>query len=138
MQTNQQSNWQRPEALGPYRLARSLKQGNSGETWLADDARFNRQVIVRMLPPVQASEQGYRQAFANQARLLATLEHPHILPIYDSGEYTLPSNEVLTYLVMPYIAEGSLQQRLSNPTSPLLPSECLQYLRQVAQALDYA
>lgn len=137
MQTHQSINWQN-QILGPYRLLRSLGCSNAGECWLAEDTRFHRQVVVKLLPPVQASAQVYLQAFAVHARLLANLEHPNILPIYDSGDHTLISKEVVTYLVMPYIGGGSLQERVQGRSEPLQVSDILLYLRQAAQALDYA
>jgi serine/threonine protein kinase len=137
MQTNQPINWQ-GQILGHYRLLRALRNSNAGESWFAEDTRFNRQVVVRLLPPVLASAQEYLQTFAIHARLLANLEHANILPIYDSGDHILASREVVTYLVMPYISGGSLQERMQERSKPLQMPDILLYLRQAAQALDYA
>jgi serine/threonine protein kinase len=137
MQTNQSINWQ-GQVLGHYRFLRPLGHSNAGESWFAEDTRFNRQVVVRLLPPVPASEQVYLQTFVIHARMLANLEHPNILPIYDSGDHMLDSKEVVTYLVMPHIGGGSLQERLQERSEPLQTPDILLYLRQAAQALDYA
>jgi len=137
MQTHQPINWQ-DQILGHYRLLRSLGRSNAGESWLAEHTRFRRQVVVRLLPPVQASAQEYLQSIAIHARLLANLEHPNILPLYDSGDHTLVSKDVVTYLVMPYISGGSLQERMQESGKPLQMPDILLYLRQAAQALDHA
>jgi serine/threonine protein kinase len=133
MQRQQAINWQ-GQLLRHYRLLRALGPSSGSECWVAEDTHFNRQVVVRLLRPVQASE----QSFAAHARLLAGLEHPNILPIYDSGEHPTADDEVVSYLVMPYVSSGSLQERLQQTSDPLQTRDILLYLRQAAQALDYA
>jgi serine/threonine protein kinase/WD40 repeat protein len=137
MLTNRAMDWQ-GRMLGRYRLTRQLGRGSMGEVWLAEDTQRRRQVAVKLLPPVLATDQSYLQAFAHEARMAAALEHPNILPLHDSGEEQTAGDEVVTYLIMPYMTGGSLRDRLQQAKQPLSIDEALQYLRQAARAIDYA
>jgi serine/threonine protein kinase len=109
-----------------------------GEVWLAEDTELHRQVAAKLLPPVLMQEKGYLRAFAAEARMAASLEHPHILPVHDFGEFML-NDEVITYLIMPVINDGSLRDLIRRRKSRLLPAEVsLVHLRQAAVAIDYA
>jgi len=108
-----------------------------GEVWLADDTQLRRQVAVKLLPYVVVSDQNYLRDFEREARAAAALEHPHILPVHDFGEQQA-GDSVITYIIMPYITGGSLQERLREINGPLPTDEALYYLRQAAQAIDYA
>jgi serine/threonine protein kinase/WD40 repeat protein len=66
------------------------------------------------------------------------LEHPHILGIHDFGEQEITPGEIMPYLVVPYVAGGTLAQRMREATGPLPVQECLRYLHQAALAIDYA
>jgi serine/threonine protein kinase/WD40 repeat protein len=130
-------NWQE-KTLGRYRLLRLLGRGAMGEVWQAEDTRLNRSVAIKLLPAVLRSEQGYLRLFEQEARVVAALSHPNILQIHDSGEAEIGEGEVVTYLVMPYIPGGTLRERLRTARGPLAFEEGLHYLRQAAQAIDYA
>jgi len=108
-----------------------------GEVWLAEDTLLRRRVAMKLLLPVQASEQHYLQAFAHEARAAAALEHPHILALHDFGEYPMSADEMVVYLVMPYVSGGSLRDRMRRMEGPFPVDEGLHYLRQAAQAIDY-
>jgi serine/threonine protein kinase len=137
MQTNQTVNWQ-GQMLGRYHIQHLLGRGGMGEVWLAQDTQLRRQVAIKLLPAVLASDQKYLQAFSYEARAAAALEHPHILPVHDFGEQPINDGQVVTYLVMPYITDGSLQQRIRNVNQPLHIDEGIHYLKQAAEAIDYA
>jgi serine/threonine protein kinase/WD40 repeat protein len=126
------------QMLGRYRLLRLLGRGGMGEVWLGEDTQLHRQIAVKLLPAVHATDQRYLQDFAYEARAAAALEHPHILPVHDFGEQQLANGTTLTYLILPYITGGSLRDRLRAVTGPLPVQESLHYLRQAAQAIDYA
>lgn len=130
------SDWQ-GKMLGRYRLLRVLGHGTMGEVWQAEDTELHRQVAAKLLPSVLANQTSYLQSFTREARLAASLEHPHILPVHDFGEEHA-GDEIIPYLIMPLITGGSLRDRM-NATQGLMPvEECLHYLRQAAQAIDYA
>ena len=88
MDTNQSSESSQPgiqsgswenKMLGRYRLLRLLGRGGMGEVWLAEDTQLLRQVAVKLLPTVFASDHNFLQDFEREAQAAATLEHPHIL-----------------------------------------------------------
>jgi len=123
--------------LGRYHLLQRIGQGGIGEVWLADDTQLRRQVAVKLLPYVAASDHSYLRDFEREARAAAALEHPHILPVHDFGEQQ-EEGTVITYIVMPYITGGSLRERLRGINGLLPTDQALYYLRQAAQAIDYA
>ncbi len=136
MKAQPSMNWQ-GRMLGRYRLVRLLGRGGMGEVWLAEDTQLRRQVAIKLLPTVLASDKNYLQDFQYEGRAIAALEHPHILPVHDFGEQAA-GDEVTTYLVMPYITGGSLRNRIRSVAGPLPMDEGLHYLKQAAQAIDYA
>ena len=147
MDTNQSSESSQPgiqsgswenKMLGRYRLLRLLGRGGMGEVWLAEDTQLRRQVAVKLLPTVFASDRNFLQDFEREAQAAATLEHPHILPVHDFGEQQFAEDEVVTYLITPYISGGSLRDRILGASGPLPVDEALSYLRQAAEAIDFA
>ncbi|BCL80700.1 STKc_PknB_like and WD40 domain-containing protein [Ktedonobacteria bacterium brp13] len=128
--------WQE-KMLGRYYLSRLLGRGGMSEVWEAEDTQLHRQVAVKILPPVLMNDVDYLKTFLNEARIAAALEHPHILQIHDFGEITL-EDEVITYLILPLITGGSLRDLIENTPHVLPITTSLNYLRQAAQAIDYA
>ena len=141
MQMSAGDNWQ-GKMVGRYRLIQLLGRGGMGEVWLAEDSQLRRQVAAKLLPAVLASDRSYLQNFEREARAAAALEHPHILPVHDFGDQRIAEDEVVTYLIMPHITGGSLRDRIQDVTGSthrrLSSNEALHYLRQAAQAIDYA
>ncbi|MGH7702701.1 MAG: protein kinase domain-containing protein, partial [Gemmatimonadales bacterium] len=85
-----------------YRLERELGQGGMGTVYLAHDLKHDRSVAVKVLRPELAAVLG-AERFLQEIHLTARLRHPHILPVYDSGEA-----EGVLYYVAPVVAGGSL------------------------------
>src|SRR5947209_1413445 len=133
----QSGSWEN-KMLGRYRLLHLLGRGGMGEVWLAEDTRLRRQVAVKLLPRVNVTERSYLKDFEHEARTAATLEHPHILPIHDFGDQQVAEDEIVTYLITPYISGGSLRDRIRSVGGPLPGDEAMSYLRQAAEAIDYA
>ncbi|BCL81557.1 STKc_PknB_like and WD40 domain-containing protein [Ktedonobacteria bacterium brp13] len=132
-------------ALGRYKLLRLVGRGGMGEVWLSEDPSLHRQVAIKTLPAHNKDDQEYLQRFVREAQAAASLNHPHIVPVHDYGEQLLPAGERMTYLVMPYIPGGSLEERIratlrpgSTTTNGLTEQTVLAYLWQAAQAIDYA
>ncbi len=123
--------------LGRYHLLQRIGQGGMGEVWLGEDPRLHRQVAIKTLPLHNQGDREFLQRFEREARAAAALEHPHILPVHDFGEQPV-GDTVITYIIMPYITGGSLRERLRTINGPLPTDEALYYLRQAAQAIDYA
>ncbi len=138
------------QRIGRYRLVRLLGSGGMGEVYLAEDTPINRQVAIKVIraevtpyPNATVLKEATR-LFQREAKAIAMLDHPHILPLYDYGEETINGNPI-TYLVMPYRPEGSLtlwlQQRNSSGDTqvPSLRAQDVAHLvRQAADALQHA
>ncbi|MGH7518764.1 MAG: protein kinase domain-containing protein [Gemmatimonadales bacterium] len=116
---------------GRYAVEHELGRGGMATVYLADDLKHHRQVAIKVLRP----ELGYLlgpDRFTREIRIAAGLNHPHILPLYDSGEA-----DGLLFYVMPYVRGESLRQRLGRERQ--LPiSEAIGIARQIASALDHA
>jgi serine/threonine-protein kinase len=98
----------------------------------ARDLRLNRPVAIKVLPPDLAHDSGIRARFTREAQTSAQLSHAHIVPIYDVGE-----RDGVAYFVMSLITGGNLATLLAH--EPRLPvEEARRFLREVADALDYA
>ncbi|GHO51797.1 WD40 repeat domain-containing serine/threonine protein kinase [Ktedonobacter robiniae] len=136
MLAHQTHQWQ-GRSLGRYLLLSLLGRGGMGEVWQAEDTQLHRHVAIKLLLPVLDSEKEYLDAFHNEARLAASLNYPHILSVHDFGELH-QGDDVITYLVMPFLNGGTLRNRMEN-LAELLPTRVsLHYLRQAAEAIDYA
>ena len=116
---------------GVYSIERELGRGGMSTVFLAQDLKHDRDVALKVLRPDLASAVG-SDRFLREIKVTAALNHPHILPLLDSG-----SIDDLVYYVMPYVSGGSLRDRLVAGT-PLSLGDALTVSRQVASALDYA
>src|SRR5215211_2525554 len=114
-----------------YRIAREVGAGGMATVYLAHDIRHDRNVAIKVLHPDLAAALG-AERFLAEIKTTAKLQHPHILPLLDSGEAG-----GLLYYVMPYVAGESLRARLERETQ-LAVDDALRIAREVASALDYA
>src|SRR3970040_1704621 len=90
--------------LGPYRIINQIGQGGMATVYKAYHAAMDRYVAIKVLPRQLAESPEFVGRFQQEARTIANLEHPHILPVHDYGE-----SEGITYLVMPFLDAGTLQ-----------------------------
>lgn len=98
--------------------------------WLATQLSFNRPVAIKVMNPALASDPTFSQRFLREARLMAQLSHPHIIPVFDIGQH-----EQLHYMAMEHIAGGTLKQRMRQER---LDDDTIDtILRELASALDY-
>jgi serine/threonine protein kinase/Tol biopolymer transport system component len=119
-------------ALGDrYVVERELGEGGMARVYLAEDSRHGRKVAVKVLRPDLAAVIG-AERFLKEIQLTAALQHPHILPLHDSGA----AGDLLFY-VMPYVEGETLRARISREKQ-LGVAEAVEIARQVAAALDYA
>jgi len=116
---------------GRYALERELGQGGMAIVYLARDLRHDRSVALKVLNPEISAEIG-AERFLREIKLAAGLTHPHILPVYDSGDA-----DGLLFYVMPNMEGRSLRERLDAERQMPL-EEALRITREVATALDYA
>ncbi len=117
--------------LGRYRLEEPLGQGGMAEVWRATDTRLTRPVAVKVIHASIAKDPQFAERFLREARVVASLEHPNILPVYDFGD-----EDGLPYLVMPLLSGGTLRDRLR--TAPPPPALAAAWIRELADALDAA
>src|SRR5215831_3938124 len=114
-----------------YRVERPLGQGGMAVVYLARDLRHDRLVALKLLRPELTAIIG-ADRFLQEIRVVAQLQHPHILPLFDSGEA-----DGLLFYVMPYIEGESLRGRLVRERQ-LAIDDAVRIAHQVASALDYA
>ena len=121
----------RDALAGSYTIDRELGKGGMATVFLAQDVKHDRIVALKVLHPDLAASLG-PDRFLREIKLAARLNHPHILPLFDSGE----AKGILFY-VMPYVEGESLRERLDREQQ--LPiEEAVHHGRAIASALDYA
>src|SRR5260221_13550671 len=114
-----------------YRIERELGQGGMATVYLAHDLRHDRDVAIKVLHPELAAALG-GERFLSEIKTTAKLQHPHILPLLDSGEA-----DGLLFYVMPYISGETLRARLERERQ--LPiADAVRISREVADALGAA
>src|SRR5688572_322263 len=118
-------------ALAGYRIERKLAEGGMATVYLAEDLRHQRKVAVKVWQPELAAVLG-AERFLSEIHVTAALQHPHILPLFDSGQA-----DGQLYYVMPFVDGESLRGRL-NRERQLPIDEAVRFTREVASALDYA
>jgi eukaryotic-like serine/threonine-protein kinase len=127
-----------PGALGAhYQLVRELGRGGMGIVCLARDLQLHRVVAIKLLRRELSASADDRARFRREARLMARLTHPSIVPVHAYGEHDLPGGEHVAYFVMRYVDGESLAERLRRE-GKLPPREATRVLGELALALDYA
>jgi serine/threonine protein kinase len=118
--------------LGNYRILEQIGQGGMATVFKAYQPSMDRYVAVKVLPSHFTQDRGFLGRFNQEARTLARLEHPHILPVYDYGE-----QDGTTYLVMRYINAGTLSDLIAQ-CGPMELEEIVPLMNHIGQALAYA
>jgi len=114
-----------------YTIERLLGEGGTAAVYLAQDLKHGRRVAVKVLRAELAAVLGHER-FLQEIKTTASLQHPHILPLYDSGEA-----DGLLYYVMPYVEGETLRDRLDRETQVSV-EEAVRITVEVADAVDYA
>jgi serine/threonine protein kinase len=117
--------------LGNFRIVDQAGVGGMATVYKAFDPNTDRYVAIKILPEYHAKDPEFTERFRREAKAVAMLEHPHIIPVFTYGEA-----EGITYLVMRYLDTGSLADRIKQGPLPL--QEASRILNQLASALDYA
>ncbi|MGZ9226494.1 MAG: serine/threonine-protein kinase, partial [Anaerolineales bacterium] len=117
--------------IGRYEVIQELGQGGMAMVYLARDPYMKRQVAVKVLPRQFTFDPQFRTRFQREAEVIATLEHPHIVPVHDFGEH-----EDQPFIVMRYMSGGTLADLLSQGPLPL--SEIATLFEHIGSAVDYA
>jgi serine/threonine protein kinase len=117
--------------LGPYQVVAPLGQGGMAAVYKAYQPNVDRYVALKILPRHFASDPQFVARFEQEAKVLAKLQHPHILPVHDYG-----AADGYTYIVMPFIQNGTLADLLKGRRLPL--AQIGRIISQIGDALDYA
>src|SRR5574342_20443 len=119
------------QKLGSYELLEEIGKGGMATVYRAHQASIKRDVAIKLIRKGIADTPDAVQRFQREAQLIARLEHPHILPVYDFDGIHEPP-----YIVMRYLESGTLEEVLEQGRLPL--DEVTYVIRQVCSALDYA
>src|SRR5215218_9466473 len=114
-----------------YRIEREIGAGGMATVYLAQDLRHDRRVALKLLRPELSAVIG-AERFLAEIKLTANLQHPHILPLFDSG-----AADGFLFYVMPYVEGESLRSRLTREKQLPVP-DAVRIATEVASALDYA
>lgn len=117
--------------IGRYEILSELAQGGMGVIFLAHDPFVQRPVIIKVLTYRFALEEFHREIFQQEAKIIASLEHPYIVPVYDFGWHGSQP-----YIVMRYMVGGSLEDMMNRQEVKL--AEFSKILERVCDALDVA
>jgi len=118
--------------FGRYQILDQLDSGGMGIIYRAYDPRFKREVAIKVMVSYFSHDPQWRQRFEREAQVVASLQHPAIVPVYDFGE-----ENGQPYLVMALILGGSLADHLQQH-GPLAPSEAVYLLTHLAPGLELA
>ncbi len=119
------------QALGQYQVTAQIGKGGMSTVYQATQTSMKRSVAIKVLPRTLTHEDKFLERFYREVEIVASLQHPHILPVYDFGEY-----DGMPYIVMAYMSAGTLSDLISQ--GAIAPNETLRLVRQMADALDYA
>jgi predicted ATPase/serine/threonine protein kinase len=118
--------------IGSYRIQSELGRGAVGRVFLAEHVGLRRKAALKLLVPELASDEDFRERFVRESQLVAAIEHPNMIPIFDAGEV-----EGVLFIAMRYV-EGYDLRHLIGREGRLDPELALEIIRQVAAALDAA
>ena len=119
------------DTLGPYRIVERLGQGGMATVFKAYHANLDRYVAIKVLHPVFKEDPHFLERFKREAQIVAKLEHPNIVPVYDYADH-----QGHPYLVMKFIDGETLKTRMRR--APLSLAEALHILGEVAEGLSFA
>jgi serine/threonine-protein kinase len=118
-------------ALDGYRIDRQVAEGGMAIVFLAEDLKHDRQVALKVMKPDLGGAEA-RKRFTREIGIAAKLSHPHVLPLYDSGEA-----DGIHYIVMPFVEDESLLDRLARDGALPL-RDAVRITSEIASGLDYA
>ena len=120
------------DEFGPYTIESLLGRGGMGTVYLATHARLERKVALKVISSELADDSEFRARFLRESQLAASLDHPHVIPIYDADEV-----DAVLYLAMRYVDGPSLQKRIREQGA-LARADTLRIAEQIGGALDAA
>lgn len=120
-----------PSTIGPYEIVGVLGEGAMGRVYLAHDPELDRDVALKVIRSGELADPAECERFVAEARAMAQLQHPGIVPVYDFGMH-----EGMPYFTMAVIAGKSLADSVAE--CPIPPRECAELMHQVAEAMEFA
>ncbi len=118
--------------VGGYRVEALIGRGGMGAVYRAVEEGLERQVALKVIAPELASDERFRERFLRESKIAASLDHPHVVPIYQAGE-----EDGVLFLAMRYV-EGTDLARVIAEEGALDPGRACAFLSEVAEALDAA
>jgi serine/threonine-protein kinase len=119
------------ENVGPYRVIEQLGSGGMATVFKSYHASLDRYVAIKVLHPAFKADPQFFERFKREARIVAKLEHPNIIPVYDFNEH-----QGEPYLVMRFVEGDTLKPKMKG--QPMPPTEVMRLIRPVCEALAYA
>ncbi len=119
------------QRLSQYKILSRIGQGATSTVYRAYQPRLDRFVAIKVLSPLVVSEEGFLDRFIQEARAVAQLDHPNIVPVYDFDQV-----DDMAYIVFKYIGGGTLRDRMTG--SPMELAFAVDIVTQIGMALDYA
>jgi serine/threonine-protein kinase len=118
--------------LGQYYVTAQIGKGGMATVYQATQTSMKRTVAIKVLPRTLTHEEKFLERFYREVQIVASLQHPYILPVYDYGEY-----DGSPYIVMAYMSGGTLADLIAQEGA-MKPGEVMRMVQQMADALDYA
>ncbi len=119
--------------LGQYQIVEEIGHGGMANVYRAIQPSMSREVAIKVLPAHFLQDRTFLERFTREVKVMARLQHPHILPVYDAGE-----ENGLPYIVMAYMKGGTLADRIRESQGGLPLDEVVRLVDQIAKALDFA
>lgn len=119
------------QSLGQYQVTAQIGKGGMATVYQATQSSMKRTVAIKILPRALTHEEKFMERFFREVEIAASLQHPHILPVYDFGTY-----EELPYIVMAYMSGGTLADLIAQGSMQV--DLVLRTVAQMADALDFA
>jgi len=123
--------WRAGEKIGQYEIISELGRGGMATVYKAHHSHLDRHVAIKVMHQSYADDDSFIERFNREARIVASLEHPHIVPVYDYNEYN-----GMPYLVMKFVQGRSLKQLLFKKPPSL--DEIIRIMTAIGQATTYA
>ena len=120
------------QQIGAYSIQSKLGEGGMARVYKGYHARLRREVAIKVILSQVADKEGFQARFEREAQLIASLQHPNIVAVYDFGEA-----DHITYLVMQYVGGGTLRDQLRGGHA-LDPRQAILYSQEMARALHHA
>jgi serine/threonine protein kinase len=121
------------KTLGQYQIIKPIGQGGMARIYLGYQPSIKREVAVKVLASTLQENESFMNRFSREVELIAQLQHPQIIPVYDYGE-----QDGRTYIVMAYIRGGTLADRIEQAPNGLPDHETVRFIEQIALGLDFA